>query len=436
MLLFPEKDPVIQDMQQTLHKLNSGDAATLQALDADQTSTLAGLPLEEKRRQSMSALQSAIAYAKSEPEPQGHTFHSRDPLTGITQSHLAKNNPPVGDALGDSVLPVLQAFGQDNPIVWIPAGIDAILEHFNSKAPFKIATDRSRITLPDTCKVALLADWGADNIHAKRLGQLAISRGADIVIHLGDIYYSGSQSECQTFLRNWPLRGGDGNPVVGKSFALNGNHEMYSRGRYYFTTVLEGLGQEASYFILSNNWWQLHALDTAYVPFSISGGTTDSNLKPQWDWLVSNITSNPGKKNILLSHHQPLSAHLTEYEQSYTLRQEFYQLQSATQTRAIFAWFFGHEHRCTIYDDNDPKAWFKARLIGNGSIPHPPQEELAPDKDDTQTSATPFAAVNKGSVDGGPVAISTFALLSFDRDKCTVEYINEDGSLFYHTETW
>src|SRR5271170_5012648 len=435
MFLFPKKDPVIQDMQQTLHKLNSSDAATLQALNADTESTLAGLAQETKRTKAMSALQDAIAFAKNEPEPQGHTFHSRDSLTGITQSHFAKNNESLIDQLEDNVLPELQAYGQDNPIVWIPTGIEAILDHFMPKALFKIATDKSRITLPDTCKVALLADWGADNDHAKRLGQLAISRGADIVIHLGDIYYSGAQSECETFLKNWPLRGTDGKPVVGKSFALNGNHEMYSLGRYYFTTVLDGLGQEASYFILSNNWWQLHGLDTAYESFSLGGAPNSTTLKPQWDWLVSNINSNPGKKNILLSHHQPISAHMMEFEQSDPLREEVYQLQSATQTRAIFAWFFGHEHRCTIYDDT--KTYFKARLIGNGSIPHPPQEEVAAEKDNTQSSTTPFVAVNKATVvDKGPVAISTFALLSFDKDKCSVEYINEDGSPFYQTENW
>jgi predicted phosphodiesterase len=430
MFFFHKKDPVIDDMQQTLHKLNAKDGATLQALDSDSTSTLAGLTQEERRQQAMSALHNSITFAKNEPEPQAHTFHSRDPLTGITQTHLAINNPSIGD----EVLPVLQAYGQDNPIVWIPTGVDAILEHFKPKARFKIATDKSRITLPDTCKVALLADWGAANIHAKRLGDLVIGRGADFVIHLGDIYYSGSQSECETFLHNWPLRDGDGKPIVGRSFALNGNHEMYSLGRYYFTTVLDGLGQEASYFVLSNNWWQIHGLDTAYVPFSISGDTRDASLKPQWDWLVSNINANPGKKNILLTHHQPLSAHLTEFEQAEPLREQSYQLQQATQTLAIFAWFFGHEHRCTIYDDT--KTRFKARLIGNGSIPHPPQEEIAPEKDNTQTACTPFVAVNKATVDNGPVAISTFVMLSFDKDKCSVEYINEDGSAFYHTESW
>ena len=438
MFFFSSKDPVVADMKNTLQKLQHSDPETLAALGADTESSLAQQPLETRRQQSIAALQNGISTAGKELDPDNHTFHSRDALTGIHQSVLAaKNgaNPDLGCDPGDDVVPQLQAYGEGNPIVWIPTGIDAILEFFKPKATFKIATtEKSSLTLPDTCRVALLSDWGANNEHAKRLGKLAIDYNADFVIHLGDIYYSGAQSECETFLKNWPLRDAEGNPVVGRSFALNGNHEMYSLGRYYFTTVLDGFQQEASYFTLSNQWWQIQGIDTAFVPFSISGGTTDTRLQAQWDWLVDSIKSNPGKKNIFLSHQQPLSAHLPEFEESYNLNQQYRELLEATNGNAIFAWFFGHEHRCTIYDDT--KTDFKARLIGNGAIPHQPQEETEADKDETQTSCTPFVAVNKASIAGGPVAISTFALLTFDHDKCSVQYINEDGSTFYQVENW
>jgi len=442
MLFFPSKDPIVKVMQATLSKLQSNDPATLALLNADTESSLAGLAPEDRRTQAIAHLKAAIAFAATESEPDNHTFHSRDALTGITQTTLAaKLTDDLPDDLEDTVIPALQAYGQDNPVVWIPTGIDAILEYFKPKAAFKTATPaKSQITLPDTCKVALLSDWGADNEHAQRLGKLAIERGADFVIHLGDIYYSGAQSECQTFLNNWPLKQADGTPIPGRSFALNGNHEMYSLGRYYFTTVLDGFGQEASYFTLANQWWQIQGIDTAYVPFSIDGNTvdpqgkSDANVKPQWDWLLNSIQSNPGKKNIFLSHHQPTSAHLMEFEQSYNLGLQYRQLLELTQGNAIFAWFFGHEHRCTICDDT--KTDFKARLIGNGSIPHQPQEDVPPEKDDTGAGCTPTTCVNTGAIDGGPVAISTFALLSFNQGTCTVDYINEDGTPFYQTETW
>lgn len=435
MQIFEKKDPIKNDLHATLQKLHANDEATITALDVGTQSTLSGLSREEKRDKAIAAVNDSINYLHREEDPDGHTFHSRDPLVGLTQSHLSANAKQVAVNAGDNVIPELQAFGQGNPVVWLPTGVDAILEHLKPKAPFKHATpEKSIIELPDDCKVALLSDWGADNEHAKRLGELAIREGADLVIHLGDIYYSGSKQECEKFLENWPLKDQNGKPEAGRSFALNGNHEMYSLGRYYFTTVLDGLGQEASYFTLQNKWWQLHGFDTAYVPFSISGGSDDDSLRPQWDWLIGLMKDNPQKKNIFLSHNQPVSAHLPEFEQSYRLQGEYRQLMMQAQPGRIFAWFFGHEHRCTIYDDT--RTDFKARLIGNGSIPHHPQEEVVPDHDETMARCTAFVEVNKGSLDGGPVAISTFAMLSFSEDKCVVDYINEDGTRFYHQEVW
>jgi hypothetical protein len=45
----------------------------------------------------------------------------------------------------------------------------------------------------------------------------------------------------------------------------------------------------------------------------------------------------------------------------------------------IFGWFFGHEHCAVIYDDK--VTGYKARLIGNGAIPHDVQSEVKPDED-------------------------------------------------------
>lgn len=425
MLFFHRKNETIEALENVLHLLKTSDPDTLQYLNQHNDFANIAQTTEERRQKAIAACEQSIAFARAEHSPEGHTYHSRDPLAGIMQSVLA--------AAGDNVVPELQAFGQGNPVVWAPTGVDALLEHFRAKAPFKIATKKSLITLPPKCKIALLSDWGADNDHAKRIATLAVERGADLVIHLGDIYYSGTEGECRTFLRNWPLRDEHGNPAVGKSFALNGNHEMYTLGRNYFTTVLDGFGQEASYFTLTNDWWQFHGLDTAYVPFSISGGDLDSNLRPQWNWLMSNLKAGATKKNVFLSHNQPVSAHLAEFEQSYPLQQEWRKVLSEAGADAIFAWFFGHEHRCAIYDDAHTE--FRARLIGNGAIPHHPQEEAGADKDETGASATPFLKVNKQTIGDGEVAISTFAMITLDHGSAHVEYINEDGSLF-HEENW
>ena len=95
---------------------------------------------------------------------------------------------------------------------------------------------------------------------------------------------------------------------------------------------------------------------------------------------------------------------------------------------APFAWFFGHEHKCTIYDDR--VTGFKARLIGNGCIPHlaPPADYVPPD------GCVPFTEMNlRQTVDGD--AVSGFALLTIDGPRLSTSYINQDGSIF-HEETW
>jgi hypothetical protein len=48
-------------------------------------------------------------------------------------------------------------------------------------------------------RVALIADWGTGTEAAINLLQSVRQRSPDIVIHLGDVYYSGTESECDRF---------------------------------------------------------------------------------------------------------------------------------------------------------------------------------------------------------------------------------------------
>jgi predicted phosphodiesterase len=414
------KNDVIAVMQNTLDGLKANDPKAMEALAA----SAAPGNQNENRARAIAALSKSIDFVKSEEQPQGQPFHSRDPIAGTIQSYIESRT-----------LPELQAFAEGNPVVWIPAGIKGIFEHFKGKYPFKTATKASDVIIKNQCKIALFGDWGADNDHARNIAKQAMSHNPDYIIHLGDIYYSGSESECQTFLKNWPLKDAAGNSIKGRSFALNGNHEMYSLGRPYFTTVLDAFGQEASYFTLSNDYWQLHGLDSAYLPFSIGAGDADDRLKVQWNWLRERMAI-PNKKNIFLSHNQPVSAHLPEFEAAQALMDEARILLADFGSQSIFGWFFGHEHRCAIYNDKALSARFRARLIGNGAIGHHPQTETAPAKDETGAEAHPFVWVNRRSLeDKGVVAMSSFALLNLDGDKIHIDYIDEDGIVGYN-EDW
>jgi hypothetical protein len=430
------KSDVVDNLSALRTAFANKDPKALAELEQQATASgqLDGTSVEDLRLRSIASLDASIAAANAEDHASPQSYQSHDKLTSLVQSSM-NGTLRTHSHIGDKLPAVLNLFGQGNAVVWAPTGIAALLEHFKGKFPFKRATDKSKITIPAQCKIAILGDWGADNDHAQTIGDLVRQQNPDYLVHLGDIYYSGTEPECTKFLENWPLRDASGQPRQGASFSLNGNHEMYSEGRYYFTTVLDGLGQEASYFQLSNDWWQFIGFDTAYVPFTISGGVKDDNLQCQWDFVVDCINSSPAKKNILLSHNQPVSAFLKETADAAPLREEYARLISATHPGAVYGWFFGHEHRCTIYDDAATP--YKARLLGNGAIPHDPQTETAPQTDPkTKTTATPFVAANHGRLNGGPLAICTFALLTLDRDQLTIDYINEDGSRFYVQETW
>lgn len=410
-------------------------------------------------------LENASNFVSSEDYFEGETFHSRHPLAALSQAHFSTTaNEVTHNDIGDAIPAVVDVFGEGNPIVWAPVMVNIFVEYLKGKADFKVATDtKSLIQIPNKCSIALLGDWGADNNHAQRIAQIVRDRSADIAIHLGDIYYAGNQYECERFLANWPLK-----IAYGNSFALNGNHEMYSRGIPYFNTILPAFGQEASYFTLRNDNWQLHGLDTAYVPFSIDGqvqvddkpgfwkslmtriGSTlefqdhenfgrksDARLQAQWDWVQSKLSNSGTRKNIFLSHNQPVSAYLPEFKAGSFLYNEFWKLRETIPNgmHTVLAWFFGHEHKGTIYKDSATE--FKARLIGNGAIPHSRQALVPPAKDDTGTASTPVFTMNNKALKADcldiqelDLAVSTFALLTLDGPDAYVEYINEDGSLF------
>jgi len=178
------------------------------------------------------------------------------------------------------------------------------------------------------------------------------------VVHLGDVYYSGWDYEYKDrFLSYWPVKPSDGGRAG--SWCLNGNHDMYSGGHAYFDTLLkEPLFKpqgQASFFRLYNADWQLFGLDTAW---------DDNGLKdPQASWVLNELTAN-GQKAILLTHHQLFSAYENGLDVGQVIREK---LGSALEANRIHAAFWGHEHRCVIYDPVQHVKY--GRLIGHGGVP-------------------------------------------------------------------
>jgi Calcineurin-like phosphoesterase len=212
-------------------------------------------------------------------------------------------------------------------------------------------------TFADAGRVAVVGDWGT-NLYGAPVSAASLTRtgGYELLLHLGDIYYSGTQTEAKQRFRDvWPASAGK------VSRALNGNHEMYSGGFAYFDEILPQFQQPSSYFALQNAHWLLVGLDTAH---------TDHGLDDQQvAWLKAIVQRMAPRKLILFSHHQPFSR----------LENQGPKLQAALadlfQRQAITAWYWGHEHECIIYDKHDGFNLL-GRCIGHGGIPSPRKWEV------------------------------------------------------------
>ena len=173
----------------------------------------------------------------------------------------------------------------------------SLLDHTdpNLKHPIKRPLDDKIGSFADTGRIAIIGDWGT-NLYGAPVSAKSIERigGYEMLMHLGDVYYSGTKSEVkQRFLDPWPTAAGKVNR------ALNGNHEMYSGGFAYFEDILKEFKQPSSYFAVQNEHWLLVGLDTAHSEHTID--------HQQANWLNDVVQKAGSRKVILFSHHQPFS---------------------------------------------------------------------------------------------------------------------------------
>ena len=210
-----------------------------------------------------------------------------------------------------------------------------------------------------TTRLALLGDWGTGLYGAPVCGSSIESdaQGYQALFHLGDVYYSGGANEIsERFLQYWPVNSG------AVSRALNSNHEMYTGAHAYFDQTLAQFGQAASYFALQNDHWLLAGLDSAYA-------TPDKRhekahlQEEQIVWLQNLVAQKGERKLILFSHHQPLSWWENQPGDMNS------QLAWLLNGQDIFAWYWGHEHRCALYEKH-PLWGFYGRCVGHGGFPY------------------------------------------------------------------
>ena len=288
--------------------------------------------------------------------------------------------------------------------------------------PFRAAPPT--VPIANNARIILVGDWGtgldrAVNV-ASRIRQELARGGArqQVVIHLGDVYYSGTKREMSNrFLRDWPVdRGAD--PL---SFTLAGNHDMYSGGHGYYLGALrdERFAHQAgcSHFALRNDFWQFLGLDSAYEEGGLYGA--------QATWAQTATRAAPaGCATVLLSHHQPFSAH---GDGNPELARK---IAPVLATRRVAGWFWGHEHRCIEYGPatvkGEPLPF--ASCLGHGGVP----EYVAMKKGEKRPAPWVYEYLEVNSRDIQPWGTFGFAVLELEDAAMAVRYIDENG-VEHHT---
>ncbi|AMY08616.1 Calcineurin-like phosphoesterase [Luteitalea pratensis] len=293
---------------------------------------------------------------------------------------------------------------------WLSTLYHRLRARVRGKAPFPehARLEDFRFELADRASVALVSDWGTGGRHAAAVARQIARRDPDHVIHLGDVYYSGTPREVHLhFLDMWRAHG----PSRARYWALNANHDMYCGGYGYFGHLLPAIGQPASYFSLGNAAWRLIGLDTGYVNGSFT--------TPQMTWLEAQFAGRA--RPILLTHHHLLSA----FRKRGSALEQW--LEPHLAAGRFHGWFWGHEHHLVEYADH---RGVRCRCIGHGALPYVPPDLLTRRhpvdivRIETRRSPTDLARGMHG-----------FALLTFDGPVLHIEYVDEEGGTAW-AERW
>ncbi len=250
--------------------------------------------------------------------------------------------------------------------------------------PYRASTgpdDPAPLTLPENATVALIADWGTGTPEARALLERVAAHRPDVLIHLGDVYYSGTESEYTQYLFN-PI-----NEVLGRGpsrplpvLGLTGNHCMYSGGDPFYAMIDKlnqpplappGQMQTHSFFSLRSSGWQILGMDTGLHDSDVFDVAKDlTYLEPsELAWHKNQIATAGGRRTILLSHHQLFSAFSAIGPESNGDRSMNTLLQSQFDDvlGQVEAWLWGHEHNLEIYA---PYAGLtRGRCIGCSAVP-------------------------------------------------------------------
>jgi hypothetical protein len=294
-------------------------------------------------------LSKALKVLEEKEEVPGVFVSADDRFASLLQSFVAEGAAGIGKVEAKTGGEFEAQFDEHDVLGWT----GSLLTWIKKLRPHQWQTALSTPDqLSNSLRVAVLGDWGS-GLYGAPVCAASIqndSKGYGMLLHLGDVYYSGTDSEIKSrFLNLWPKIANTVNR------ACNANHEMYTGGYAYFNSVLKTFTQPASYFALQNDHWLLVGLDSAYKEWEFAND--------QIAWFRSLIQNAGDRKVILFTHHQLFSwANKTKGKMAA-------QLAEFLTAAKIFAWYWGHEHRCMIFDRH--AAWgIYGRCIGHSGYPY------------------------------------------------------------------
>jgi 3',5'-cyclic AMP phosphodiesterase CpdA len=307
----------------------------------------------------------------------------------IAEAELSKN--PIDKRIAERILASVDA--ESTPagsIMRTAVGMFKIFAnrlnrpvYHNWKEEGKGNIDYSTIVwrLREKGRVAIISDWGTGYSDAIAVLRAAVAFDPDAIIHLGDIYFAGTEGECRLKVLNpvkrWARRD-DGRPIP--FFNLAGNHDYYSGGggfHWLLGQLNEGeTAQPASYFTLrsEDDGWQFLAMDTGFdsrhdVIYSHQFGAVPQ--PDEIEWLHHKLETFPGRTH-LLSHHQAWSNHAEfggdedDRVPPFDAVNKRHLAVEEPNREKITGRFSGHQHNLMVYK---PFMGLNARCVGHSARP-------------------------------------------------------------------
>jgi hypothetical protein len=342
-----------------------------------------------------------------------------------------------GTLIGDGTYEVLDPGWLWAVLNYLLSTYTGDIQPFNTNPPTVPLSDGGTGSLT----IALVGDWGTGaftNGQAIDVMQQIGALAPNYLIHMGDVYYSGTggdflplNEEQNLFLNNLPAM------AKGTCFALNSNHEMYAGGKGYFTVALAdsrfSAQQNNSYFALTYGGWTILGLDSAYNATSMyMNGALDTG-NAQANWITNTVQPTPSA-TIVLTHHNPIN-----YDGSAStgvpLWDQVAGALGGTSPADPAAWYWGHIHNGIVYNPSGITARSTktlGRCLGHGALPFGNATGLQ----GIPTTDIPYYAQTANTANP-PTVLNGFVLLTItSKGEVTEEFFENGNTTAKYTNTY